>query len=184
MEFPQVRIGNTQNGYGMVSRAIHWGSAGLIMLAWFVGSTMEGGARGAQGPLQSLHFSLGFLVLSLVAVRLLWRMLDKPPGPVAGTPAWQHFAAGVAHLVLYALMLVVPLSGLMDRWARGRTVTVLWSIDLPPPFAIPGGRAWGEVHETLANLLLAVVAAHAAAALWHHFVLRDGVLRRMTGGAA
>lgn len=179
-----MRITDSPRGYGMVSRAIHWVSALLIAAAWLIGTTMEGGGRGTPGPMQVLHYSIGVLVLSLVAARLLWRGVNRPPTAEPGMPAWQHFAAGVAHVALYALMLAVPLTGLAARWARGRTVMLLGDITVPPPFAIPGGRAWGEVHETLANLLLAVVLAHVAAALWHHFVLRDGVLRRMTRGTA
>ena len=179
-----VRITDSPRGYGMVSRAIHWASAFAIAAAWLIGTAMEGGGRATPGPTVVLHYSAGILVLSLAAVRLLWRTVNRPPAPEPGMPAWQHFASGVAHVALYALALAVPLTGLADRWARGRTVMLLGGITLPPPFAVPGGRAWGEVHETLANLLLAVVLAHVAAALWHHFVLRDGVLRRMTRGTA
>jgi cytochrome b561 len=84
------------------------------------------------------------------------------------------------HLALYAVMLAVPLAGLADRWARGRGVSTFFGmVTLEPPFAIPGGRAWGEVHEIAANLLLVLIALHVAAALWHHVVLKDGLIGRM-----
>ncbi|MCC7426740.1 MAG: cytochrome b/b6 domain-containing protein [Alphaproteobacteria bacterium] len=83
------------------------------------------------------------------------------------------------HLALIFLTVALPLSGLFDRWARGRAVTVFGGLPLPAPMPIPGGRLWGEAHEVLANLLLAAVALHVVAALWHHLVLRDGSLMAM-----
>jgi superoxide oxidase len=112
-------------------------------------------------------------------LRLLWRAVNPKPADPPGTPAWQ---ARAAHVALYAATLAVPLSGILDRWARGRPFALFGLVPLPAPFTPPFGRFWGEAHEVLANLLLLVVAAHVAAALRHHLVLRDGVLRRMLPG--
>jgi cytochrome b561 len=86
------------------------------------------------------------------------------------------------HWALAILTFAVPLSGLLDRWARGRAVTVFGGLPLPAPFTIPGGSAWGEVHEALASVMLALIAVHVAAALWHQFILRDRALSRMVKG--
>jgi cytochrome b561 len=83
------------------------------------------------------------------------------------------------HLALIGLTIGVPLNGLLDRWARGRAVTVFGGVPLTAPFPVPGGRIWGEAHEVLANLMLAPIAAHVLAALWHQFVLRDRAILRM-----
>jgi cytochrome b561 len=168
---------------GVTTRAIHWGTALLVLSAWAVGSTMEEFPRGAgRDAAMQLHYSLGVLVLGLAALRVAWRAVSPPP-PAEGA-AWQRLAASGMHLALLGLTVALPLSGLFDRWARGRPVSVFGGLPLPAPIPIPGGRAWGEVHEVLANLLLAAIAVHVVAALWHHFVLRDRTLSRMIGGGA
>ncbi|WP_431282155.1 cytochrome b [Humitalea sp. 24SJ18S-53] len=165
--------------HGIATRAMHWGVALLVVLAWLTGSTMEWFPRGAgRDAATMVHYSLGVLVLGFAALRVAWRAVSPLP-PVPGQPRWQHLAAVAVHVALTVLTIALPLSGLFDRWARGRQVTVFGSLDLPAPLPIPGGRLWGEVHEVMGNLLLAVVAAHVAAALWHHVVMKDGTLRRM-----
>lgn len=164
--------------HGAAARAIHWASALLVLAAWAVGSTMEDFPRGASRDLaMQVHYSLGVLVLGFAALRVI-RYAVAPP-PRAEGPAWQRLAAAGTHVALMLLTIGLPLSGLLDRWARGRAVTVFGGLPLPAPFAVPGGRLWGEVHEAMANLLLAAIALHVAAALWHQFVLRDGTLSRM-----
>ena len=179
-----MRIRDSRNDYGPATRALHWGSALLILLAWGLGTLMEDFPRAMEGQAKSLHFGLGVVVLSLAALRVLWRLVNPHPAPPPGTPSWQDRAGRLAHLALYGLTLAVPLSGLFDRWARGRPVGLPGGLVLPAPFAVPGGKLWGEVHEVAANLLLVLVGLHVAAALWHHLVLRDNVLRRMTGRGA
>ena len=162
------------------TRVLHWGAALLVAAAWGVGSTMEEFPRGASRDLaMQLHYSLGLLVLGTAALRVMWRAVAPPPPPRDDGSRWQARLAVAMHLALIGLTVALPLSGLFDRWARGRTVTVFGGWLVSPPFAIPGGRLWGEVHEVLANLLLAAVAAHVAAALWHHFVQGDRSLARM-----
>jgi superoxide oxidase len=175
---------DTSAGYGAPTRLLHWSIAALIAAAWLLGSFMEdllprGPARQAG---LDWHAGLGALVIGLSLLRLLWRAVNPRPADPPGTPAWQARAAHLAHVALYAATLAVPLSGILDRWARGRPFALFGLVPLPAPFTPPFGRFWGEAHEVLANLLLLVVAAHVAAALRHHLVLRDGVLRRMLPG--
>lgn len=171
----------TVQSHGALTRAIHWGTAFAVLAAWVVGSTMEDIPRGASRDLtMQLHYSLGVLVLGLAALRVAWRSV-APRTRQTGA-AWQRMTAQAMHLALLGLTVTVPMTGLLDRWARGRTVTVFGGLPLPAPFAVPGGRAWGEAHEVLASLMLLLVAAHALAALWHQFVLRDGALWRMLPG--
>ena len=164
--------------HGAVTRAIHWGTALLVLETWVIGSTMEEFPRGGGREFAAqVHYSLGVLVLGAAALRVAWRALSPPPR-IEGSP-WQRRAAQAMHLVLLLLTLLLPISGLFDRWARGRGVMLLGEVPLPAPFPVPGGKLWGEAHEVLADLLLVAVAAHVLAALWHHFVLRDGTLARM-----
>lgn len=163
--------------HGAALRALHWASALLVVAAWVVGIAMEEVPRGpARGMAMQVHYSLGVLVLGLAALRVVRYALAPPQ---ARGPAWQRLSAAAMHWALLALTVGVPLTGLLDRWARGRAVTVFGGMPLPAPFQVPGGRAWGEAHEVMAWLLAAAVVAHVAAAVWHHLVLRDGTLARM-----
>ncbi|MBV1799927.1 cytochrome b [Siccirubricoccus sp. G192] len=138
-----------------------------------------------RGPLRDLgreaHYSLGVLALGLAVLRLAWRAVRPLPGPLPGTPRWQHGAARLMHGALLLTALAVPAAGLLDRWARGRPVSVFGGLPLPPPFPIPGGRLWGEAHEALAWSLAALLAVHLLAVAWHVLVLHDGTFRRMLG---
>ncbi len=168
-------------GHDRISRLLHWATAGAILAAFLVGWVMGELPRGGLRELgRNLHYSLGVLALGLGLLRLPWRLAHPGPAPLAG-PAWQLQAAAWTHRVMLGLALAVPMAGLFDRWARGR-VPVIFGMPLPAPFPVPGGRAWGEVHETLAWALAAFVVAHLVAVLWHAMVLRDGTLGRMWGG--
>jgi cytochrome b561 len=173
---------DTKQSYGAPSLLLHWFAAFAIAAAWLVGTVMGDLPRGAPRATGiDLHFALGTLVLTLTALRLLWRLSNPQPDSPPGTPRWQDRAAHFAHLGLYGLMFAVPLSGVIAAWLGGKAVNLFWITTLASPWT--RNRAWEkaaeEVHEWLANGLLFLVAAHVAAALWHHFVRRDSVLRRM-----
>jgi cytochrome b561 len=179
-----MTIRDTAAGYGTPTRLLHWGIAALIAAAWLLGTLMEdllprGPARQAG---LDWHAGLGALVIGLSLLRLLWRAVNPRPADPPDTSPLQARAAHLAHAALHAATLAVPLAGILDRWARGRPFALFGLVPMPAPFTPPFGRFWGEAHELLADLLLVVAAAHAAAALWHHLVLRDGVLRRMLPG--
>lgn len=166
----------------VATRLLHWGSALLLIAAFALGLLLEGWPRGApRDQAMMVHYSLGVLVLGLVMVRLLRRLLLPPP-PAEGA-VLERLAATAMHWTLYAAMIALPVSGVLDRWARGRRLALFGDNVVPAPFPIGGGRIWREAHEMIAWLLLALVAAHVLAALWHHFALRDNVLRRMLPSA-
>ncbi|MFC7473389.1 cytochrome b [Dankookia sp. GCM10030260] len=179
-----MAIRDTPTGHGIPARLLHWGIAGLVAAAWLLGNFMEdllprGPAR--QAGLDR-HAGLDAPVIGLSLLRLYRRAVNPAPPDPPGTPAWQARAVHPADVTLYAPTLAVPLSGVLDRWVRGRPLAPFGLIPMPPPFTPPFGRVWGEAHEVLANRLLLAVAADVAAALWHHLVLRDAVLRRMLLG--
>ncbi len=173
-----MAIRDTTERYGAVTQLLHWATAGLIAAAWTLGATMEELPRGpARAAGLDLHATLGLAVIAAVLARLLWRTANPHPASGVGLLA---VAAKAMHLALYAAMLAVPLAGLAAQWGRGRAVSAFFgAVVLPPPAWLPGGRAWGEVHEVAANLLLVLIGLHVAAALVHHLLLRDGVMRRM-----
>jgi len=176
-----MQILDSQSRYGAPAQLFHWLVVALVAVAWFADEGME---HGGTGLVALLHMGAGALVLALSLVRLLWRALNRAPPLPAGTPDWQRRAAVLAHVALYALTLGVPLTGWAARWLQGRAVTPFGLFDLPSPLAANRTLAGltGDFHAFLANVLLAVVAAHVLAALWHHLVRRDAVLASMLPG--
>lgn len=129
----------------------------------------------------SWHKWAGVTIFLLAVVRLAWRVKHGAPGLPLNRPAWQQAAADNMHRALYLLMLAIPLSGWLMSSAKGFQ-TVYFGI-LPLPDLLAKNKELGHtlalVHETLNFILLALVLAHAAAALKHHFMDRDDVLSRM-----
>ncbi|WP_439551093.1 cytochrome b [Falsiroseomonas sp.] len=167
--------------HGATTIALHWGAALVLVAAFGLGLLMEEWPRGPQRDMaMMIHYSLGTLVLATVMLRLLRRLLL--PGPVKRDAGLAGKAAVAVHGMLYALMVAMPVTGAMDRWARGRPLRLFGDNLIPAPFPIGGGKLWIEAHELMAWALVALVAAHAGAALWHHFIQRDDVLRRMLPG--
>jgi cytochrome b561 len=143
------------------------------------------GADMARSPakvdVMTLHKSLGVTLLLLAVARLCWRGLHAAPPAPADTRRWETAAARTVQVLLYLLLLALPLSG----WLAASTTAVPWKLWwlLPwPRLAAPDQALhdWSAgVHVVLVWLLLALLALHVAAALRHHFLLRDDVLRGM-----
>ena len=130
----------------------------------------------------SWHKWAGVTAFLLVFFRLLWRLKNPPPPLPESMPKVMQWVAHVGHFALYVLMFAMPLSGWLMSSAKGFQ-TVYFGV-LPIPDLIDKnkelGQLLGEVHETLAWLLIVLVAGHIAAALKHHFIDKDDVLIRMS----
>jgi len=170
--------------FGPVARFLHWATLGLITLQLLLGNVLEAVPEGAlRGLAYDSHETIGLCVLLLVLARLAWR-LTHPQPPVPG-PAWQRRVALCTHATLYVLMLAIPVLGYTMVDAKGYDVAFFgWSgVDwLPTNDALADSLK--VLHAAFGWALIALVALHAGAALWHHFVARDDVLRRMLPGRA
>lgn len=180
-----IQLRNSRDTWGAVARALHWLIAALILVQFLIGSIAEDmKLTPAKLDLFVWHKSIGVTVLLLAVLRLAWRLGNAPPAPPAGTPQWERRLAAAAHAVLYALIFAVPLSG---WWVSDASrVPFKAFFILPMPDFIVTDRAVqeaaAEVHEALTVALLVVVILHIVAALRHHFLLHDDVLRRMLTG--
>ncbi len=190
-----MKARNTATSWGWVARLFHWGMAGLILFQLGLGLWMTAFTPDliARFRLTQLHKSWGVVVFALALARVAWRLANRTsPGPPEGEPAWRAGAARASHALLYALMLVLPLSGWVAAAASpvqdllGMENMAFGAVALPDPWK-PGVEALADaaasVHFWGAVLLAAVLAVHAGAALWGHFGARDDVLARMTWGA-
>jgi cytochrome b561 len=179
-----VHSARSRERYDSVQIALHWLTSLLIIAAvcliWTVQLTPKGDLH---NTLFFLHRSCGVTVFGLVLLRLVWRALHDTPPPPAGIPAWQQRAGTVTHWLLYGLFILMPVTGFIDGAANNHPVSFFFLFDLP---LLPENKALahlaGAIHETLQWAVYGLVLLHAAAALHHHFVLRDNVLRRMLPG--
>jgi cytochrome b561 len=166
--------------YDAVSRFFHWTMAGLILVVFAMGLLVDTLPRSAEAAFVNVHMVLGVLILALYAGRLGWRWRHKPPAADPSLGRFVDVTSRLGHVGLYALMIAVPLIGVALIFFRGRGID-FYAFQIPSPIAANRAvsRPMKEVHEFAAYALVGLAALHAAAALWHHWVRRDNVLRRM-----
>lgn len=165
--------------YGAVAVTIHWLSAVLILVLLVSGFNAAGSPdAAAKAQALRLHISAGVLVLLLTLARLgWWWIFDQKPEPLAGTPLWQDRAARLVHVALVVVVLGMLASGIGMIVLSGAVPAVFGGAGAKmPDFHDFAPRA---PHGLGAPLLIALIAAHTGAALWHHFIRRDGLLGRM-----
>jgi cytochrome b561 len=168
--------------YGAVAQSLHWLMAAMIIAAFCVGFYMvDLKLSPTKLKLFSYHKWIGFTVFALVLLRLAWRLYAPPPPLPASLPDWQRRASAISHRLLYLLMLAVPLSGWLMSSAKGFQTVYFGVLPIPDVLAKNPdlGKQLETVHWALNKLLLFTVLVHVSAALKHHFVDRDAVLRRM-----
>jgi len=168
--------------YTTVARVLHWTMAALVLMAIPVGFVLLSLPPGRlQNTLFDLHRSTGVLLFALVVVRLAWRLTHPPPPLPDDVPAWQRIASGAVHHLLYAILLIQPIIGWWGTSAFGAPINVFWLFELPPLVSKdePAAKQILGWHDIIGITLSVTIAIHISAALFHHFVRRDQVLRRM-----
>ena len=169
------------NHYDRTSILLHWATAGLVVLLWIIAHLIDDFPRGTPRiTARSVHILLGVILLSLVVVRMAWRIRWGHRLPLANSGPVGYLAKAV-HYGLYGLLLAVLILGIANVWVRGDSFFGLFSV---PKFS-PDPKlkeSVEDLHETVANIVLIVAGLHALAALAHHYFARDGVLRRMLPG--
>jgi cytochrome b561 len=177
-----MTIRNTTVRWGHVSQFLHW----LIVVLLIVQVTLASIADDLPLGMKKLamlarHKSVGITILGLVVLRLLWRWMNPTPELPDTLKPHERVLANLTHAGLYILLFAMPLSGWMMSSARGFPVSWFGFIQLPDlvPKNKPLYDVLLETHETLAWALYTIVFLHVVAALKHHFMLKDNVLRRM-----
>ena len=165
--------------YDNISILLHWLTATLIILLWIIAQLIDDFAPGTpRMMMRSVHVALGATLAVVIAARLAWRASPRRRAPLA-VAGVMGVAAQIVHYALYALVIGALGLGIMNVWARGDTVFGLFTIPKLSP-GNPGVKETiEELHEWFGNVVLILAAVHAAAALFHRLVLKDGVLRRM-----
>ncbi|SEM68246.1 cytochrome b561 [Pseudomonas sp. ok272] len=170
--------------FAPLARLLHWLMALMIIAMLFIGVGMVASVSERHAWLIHLHKPLGIAILLLVMVRLFVRFSSRQPPLPVDLPGWQVLAAKASHVLLYALMLTLPLLGWAMISAAGDPVMLGSALQLPS--IVPANAALfaflRKAHGYLAYLLFLTVLLHLAAALFHGWVRRDGVLQSMLFG--
>jgi cytochrome b561 len=176
-----MQLKNDLTRYGAVAQVFHWLIVVLVVTQFVLAKRAEGLSPVAKIGVLGTHKSIGITILALVLLRLVWRLVNPVPPVPATTPRWQSLAAHGSHFLLYALLLVTPVLGWLMSSARAFSVSWFGLVTLPD-FIQPDKATFEllhDAHEAMALTLAAIALVHIAAALKHHFIDRDDVLRRM-----
>jgi len=176
---------NDKEHYGRLSVTLHWLMLVLLAAVYACMELNDIFPRGSAGrdAMKTWHYMLGLAVLALVLVRVPLALAGATPRIVPVPPPWQSWLATAMKLALYAFMVATPLLGWLLLSAKGSPIP-FFGLNLPALIGEDKATAHTikEIHETLANLGYFLIAAHAAAALFHHYVVRDNTLQRMLPG--
>ena len=189
-------VKNTNDTYGVIAIALHWIVALAFIINYAIIYYREWFVEGREDPLfrtlLSYHYAIGVSVLVFVVLRIIWRLTNIQPNEVLGSRL-EHLAAHAAHIALYAVMIIIPLTGYLGT---GGPSQLFFFIDLPR-FAdtqifktvIEGwmGLSWEQFETPIdfihkeggAYVVWVLIVVHAGAALYHHFIRGDVVLKRM-----
>ena len=170
-------------GYGKIAKLLHWGMAVLVVFSL---CAIEFNDLLPKGPLRHAvigwHFQAGLCVLILILVRIAWRMKHPAPPIFPPLSRIQALASAAAHISLYALMMALPLLGILARQSRGNEVDFFGHVlptFLDEDSGLPYALKIKSVHTWLGDILIGLVAVHVMLAIFHHMIRRDNTLRRM-----
>lgn len=172
--------------YSPISRLLHWVIAGLIIVQFVLANLAESagdsGSTLRQLALLANHKSVGMTILLLAIFRLAWRIGHPAPPAPAAMPLWQLRASQASHWALYSLLFLIPISGWLMSSASAYSVSWFNLFQFPDLVGSDPElkEVFAEIHEALVLVLVFIAALHIAAALKHHFVDRDDVLRRIS----
>lgn len=182
-----MSLRNSEQHYGWLAVVLHWLVAvvvvGLFALGFWMVDLSYYDEWYRKGP--DLHRSIGLVLFAVVVFRLLWRLVNKGPRPLASHKRWEVVSAHLAHGLLYVLMFVAMVSGYLITTADGSSISVFGWFEVPSLTGRIKGMedVAGAVHYWSTWALVGLAGIHAQGALKHHFVDRDETLRRMSGRA-
>jgi cytochrome b561 len=177
-----MQLKNDELRYGAVAQFFHWTIVILIIIQFILANQADDLPLGAAKiAVLARHKSFGITILALVVLRLVWRLIGGAPVNPPDMARWQRIAAHISHVALYALLLITPLLGWLMSSARNFPVSWFGLVTLPDLISPnrPAYEFLHEAHEFMADTLFWLALLHVAAALKHHFIDRDNVLRRM-----
>lgn len=175
-----MAIKNTTTSYGSVAKFFHWLIVVLVLGMLVFGYFLDDVPKDYQGVTYNIHKLIGLSILIVIILRALWAMANVKPLLPASLPLWQRSGARIIHLLLYVVLIAMPLAGWIGSSAGGRPphlgdYKLFFPVDQSKALA----EAAFDTHHSLAIIIIVLISLHFLAALYHHFVRKDDVLRRM-----
>jgi cytochrome b561 len=165
-----------------LTQLFHWATVLLVGAAYILspGGSEARVYSAAADAARQWHESVGLILFAVVLLRIVWRLFSLTPRPVPAA-AWMRASAKAVQWALYALLLAIPLTAIAGAWLEAHPLTILGVGNIGPMLAPAHDLgAWiAYIHTILGNAIMWLAGLHAAAALFHHYVLRDATLRSM-----
>ena len=176
----RIAAGDDGTNYDNVAIALHWMTALLVVANFLLAQTGDWFAKPVRGVMEDTHMSFGVLLTAVVATRLAWRLI--PGHQMSSLEAgWVRLSSKATHYVLYLLLVAEAALGFTFRWGAGRPME-FFGLGIPPligQLSRPLRHQLREFHEWIGWAIIIIAMIHAAAALYHHYELKDRVLLRM-----
>jgi cytochrome b561 len=176
-----MMMNNTTTTYGSISKSLHWAMAVLFLGMFTVAYIMINiSGSGFKFTLFDLHKATGLLLFALVTIRLAWCLCHVRPRLPSSVPLWQQHVARGNIVVLYVLMFAMPITGFLTSTLGGHDINFYKLFTISPLAHNKSASGFfSQAHELLSYLLIAAFVMHVMGALYHHYILKDRVLRRM-----
>jgi cytochrome b561 len=175
-----IAAGDDGTTYDNVAIALHWATAVLVFANFALGQTWDWFPKPARELMEDTHMSFGVLLTAVIATRLVWRLI--PGHQLSSLEArWVRVASKATHYLLYLLLAAEAALGFAFRWGAGRPME-FFGLGIPPligEMSRPLRHELRDFHNWVGWAIVVIALLHAAAALYHHYVLKDGVLLRM-----
>ncbi len=179
----RIAAGDDRTHYDGVARTLHWLTAVLVLAQFLLAEFWELPAKATKHVMIVTHMSFGILLTAVLIARICWRLMPGHQVRPADS-GWVELASKSAHYALYGLLVLEAVLGFLFRWSGGEALS-FFGLLIPTPFAAfskPTHELIAEAHDWTAWVIILLAAGHAAAAMFHHFVLHDDVLWRMLPG--
>lgn len=174
---------NTYQSYGSVSKFFHWAIFILILGMIIYGFVLGDFPKAWKALGYNIHKLIGLTVLILMVLRMIWAFMNPKPKLPSKTPLWQIAAERLMHFSFYLVLLAMPIVGWIMAVAANKPPKLFgYSLTLPIAPNEVLAKQMGLTHEILAYVIIAMVVLHVGAALKHHYINKDNILKRMMPG--
>ncbi|MDD3798928.1 MAG: cytochrome b/b6 domain-containing protein [Novosphingobium sp.] len=170
-----------RNRYSFVAMILHWVIAIAVIANWRIAEAAEGLPEAERGAVMGWHFAIGMAILLATVLRILWRLVHRPPPLSAHLAIWERVLARATHGLFYLLLLALPLLGWVGLSGYKAPIDmfgIVWPV-LPVGFGEKTGHEILEFHATLGSAMIALVGLHILGVIKHMAIDRDGNLWRM-----
>jgi cytochrome b561 len=176
-----MQICNTRTTYGSVSKWLHWVIALLVIAMLSFGFFMGDMPKEYKPVIYNIHKLTGLTILFLMLIRFGWMLINPKPDSPAGVRCWEVYAEKFVHWSLYATVIAMPLAGWIGSSAADKPPHIGdWRLMLPIMRSDAIDEVSFQIHTVIAYIIIALLCVHVGAALYHHFIRKDNVLKRMS----